>query len=130
MEKPKIENDNLPIFSRNCLKTFEEAKEILKDRRDQYDDNVDSWANSSFNALRTTFKLINGRGWTIDEYRTIASASLVDLKISRLNGEFKADTAIDLMNYLANWVAEMEALKIKYGYEKKDLIDYSNISVI
>ena len=105
--------NQIPLFEENVNAALETCTKIFKDRGVGY---TDTWRDGKFNAVRATQKIIqkkNGLFWDNEDYRTIVAAALVDVKISRLAGEYKEDTPVDLINYLANWVSQMRKISPK-----------------
>ncbi len=105
--------NQIPLFEENVNAALETSTKIFKDRGVSY---TDTWRNGEWNAVRATQKRIqkkNGLFWEDEDYRTIVAAALVDVKIARLAGEYKEDTAVDLINYLSNWVSQMRKIEPK-----------------
>lgn len=105
---------NLPkvhqhAFNKAADATRKDAGEICDQRGEEY---MDSWALENVYAprIRAVMKLIGvERELTREELRLIMAAGLVDVKTSRWGGEFKYDTPVDEINYLAalaQWMKE------------------------
>src|SRR6266478_3418441 len=111
----------VPLFEENATETLEACISIFRDRGKGY---TDTWRNGTWNAVKATRSVIGHRTfWTDEDYRTIVAAALVDVKIARLAGEYKEDTSLDLINYLANWVSQMKKIappKEDQGYPGDD----------
>lgn len=90
------------VFNRSAEETITKAMQISNCRAGQY---RDSWALEN---LKTPWldELLNshpsGVGPSHLEWkRLVIMASMLDIKLSRLGGGYKEDTAIDTINYLA-----------------------------
>jgi hypothetical protein len=85
-------------FNRAALSTLNESLAILDQRGGEYQD---SWATENMQSpfLNNIFREF---GVTLDKEQTrlVMLAALCDVKLSRLAGPWKRDTAVDLINYL------------------------------
>jgi hypothetical protein len=90
---------NAPTFTKAVRETLAEATSVLDQRSGEY---LDSW---SLDNQSTPFldNVLSGFGVSVtpEQKRLVLLASLCDVKLSRLTGPWKQDTAIDLVNYTA-----------------------------
>ena len=108
-----------PLFESNAIPVLDDVRDIFTQRGIQYSD---TWRYGKWSAVKQTLKFIGvGKFVNDEELRTIVAASLVDVKIARMEGAYKEDTAIDLIAYLGNWVGQMRRLQdIKETQEADD----------
>jgi len=108
-------------FNAAAEETLAKALEICTQRGTEYQD---SWATENLktpfldNLVAALRPQVDSRGevfYSSAEKRLIVLASLCDVKLSRLTGAYKEDTAVDLINY----VAAYNALRLAYDEEHK-----------
>jgi len=109
----EINSRNCPVhnepsahaFNAAVNETLDRARAISDQRGDEY---LDSWALEN---IHTPFsdcvdRMLDAPPSIVDvERRLRLIAALIDVKISRLLGPWKDDTGIDLINYVAAFVA-------------------------
>jgi len=111
MDSPVLKGTEEPrqaAFNAAADRTLTRAQAIHRQRGNEYQD---SWALENVHApfithvLREVFGL---SGASAEELRLIMAAALVDVKDSRMGGEFKLDTIDDGINYRAAFCSWME----------------------
>lgn len=95
-------------FNDACLASLSLAKAICEERGTDYQD---SWSLKNLHTqfLDSVLREMGITDTTPKGKRLIVIASLCDVKLSRLLGEYKPDTYLDLINYIAAlsaWLAE------------------------
>jgi hypothetical protein len=98
----------VPAFNSAAIETLDKAKAVCIQRGEEYQD---TWSLDNLKTvfLDTALKELSVLSLTPEEKRLLVIASLCDVKLSRLIGEFKSDTFEDAINYIAafrTWLEE------------------------
>lgn len=102
------------IFGKAALDGLAQARSILEERGNQYED---SWGDQNMVTLFTKTILGRKRYAIVPErlatarQRLLLLAAQIDIKLSRLIGPWRSDTAIDLVNYLAVFATLRESFE-------------------
>lgn len=100
---PLPTNPKPPTFETFALETLNKATAIYNERGAQY---ADSWDLAVLQTPFTNLVVDCAAHYDVLAYkRLLACAALCDVKLSRIGGGFKEDTFIDLINYIAFFVA-------------------------
>jgi hypothetical protein len=92
-------------FGSHAGSGLKQANEILEQRGEEY---ADSWGEPITIFLDAVLREIP-EPKTVEERRLLMLASLCDVKLSRIrSGAFKADSYLDLINYVAAFVKAFE----------------------
>ena len=95
----------MPLFEQLVEQGHARALAVCTQRGAQYGD---SWRACPWLVLRAVLRCLGyAEGLSPNQLRIIALAALCDVKYARLAGGWKADTAVDLGNYLAALEAAM-----------------------
>ena len=106
------------LFNKLATAGRDAAAAICEQRGAEY---RDSWGECQWLTLRAVLEEATARVFTresgfvvrllpLDACRALALAAMVDIKIARFGGGYKADTCDDLVNYIAALRSQMDAL--------------------
>ena len=89
-------------FISSASATLKEVAKTMIERGDQY---ADTWGKDGcWHLTKAIVKEKTGADFSDDICKLVALATFIDQKYSRFAGGYKADTAVDLINYLAAFV--------------------------